>query len=143
MRLAFGVGDLDEIDVGETIGFFEHRSSDFNAVVPRKLTHDVDRRVVDRGKAFAELREDFVLDLLDQTDHHVVKNFNLLVGNAIGVHQEEIGHSPQNLGAAGIGAGAELCLKLVDQGGRMHCYCSIKMPPLGRALIPPILESSL
>src|SRR6185312_7881617 len=138
MRVALGVGDLDEVDVGEPVGFLQDRAGDLNAVVTRERADNVDRRIVDGGKALAELGEDLVLDLLDQPHHHVVEDFDLVFADVLGVHEEEVGDALQDVGTARIGAGAKLGLEFVDQGSGMHRYCSIhKRLPVRAAPIRP------
>jgi len=77
----------------------QDRPRDLDVLVPRQAADGLDRRIVDRGEPPAELDQGLALDLADQEAQDVVENLDLLVVQALGVVEEEVGHPSQRLDA--------------------------------------------
>ena len=99
MGLSHGGGDIDEIAGVKPSRLRQHRPGDLDVLVARQAADGLDRRIVDRGEPAAELDQGLALDLADQEAQDVVEHLDLLVVQALGVVEEEVGHPPQRLDA--------------------------------------------
>ncbi|HEY3795491.1 MAG TPA: hypothetical protein VGM09_27015 [Bradyrhizobium sp.] len=115
MWLRLGVGDFDEIAVGEARGLRQDRSRHRDIVVSGELANDVGWRLIDRGKPPAELLERFALYALDEVAKDVVEHVDLLIVKPIRIGNEKVGNPAQRIDAFVLGAALDRVLKLGNQ----------------------------
>ncbi|HMG79480.1 MAG TPA: hypothetical protein VK591_12415 [Xanthobacteraceae bacterium] len=115
MGLRLGAGDFDEIAVGQARGLRQDRRRHRDIVVSGEPTNDVARRLIDRGKAPAELLERFALYPLDEVAQDVIEHIDLLIVEPIRVGNKKVGDPPQRVDTFVLGAALDRVLKLGDQ----------------------------
>jgi hypothetical protein len=115
VALGFGVGDLDQIAVAQPARLRQDRLRHRNVVVAGELADDFDGRIVERSKPLTELRERFAFDPLDQMAQDIIEHVDLLVVEAIGIGDEQIGNAPQRIDALVLGAALNGVLQLGNQ----------------------------
>ena len=121
--LALGLGDLDQVGVGQPRRLREDRARDLDLVVLREPAHHLDRGVVDRRKVPAQLGERADLHALDQVHQNIVEDLDLLLVEPVAVVQEQIRHPPQRFDALFRGAALQRILEIGnrrDIGGLLH-----------------------
>ena len=99
VRLALGLGDVDQIGFGEPARLLQHRAGDRDVVVLGEPPHHLDRRIADRREAIGQLRARLGLDLGDQAAEHVVEQADVVVVELARRRQEECGDALERLGA--------------------------------------------
>ena len=92
--LGLGIGDVDQIAVGEAGRLRQYRRCYRNVVIPGETPYDVDGSVADRRQTLAQFRERSSLDPFDQMSQDVVEHADLLIVEAIGILYEKIGDAP-------------------------------------------------
>ena len=75
----------------------QHFAGDRDFVVAGQMLDDLERCVVERRQAFAELGLGPRFDARDQQAQHVVEHLDLFVVEAIAIVQEEVGHAAKGL----------------------------------------------
>ena len=73
MTLAFQLGNLDEVPVGQLRRLRQNRSGDCNFIMTREGTNNAMRRVFDGRQSGAEFRKGLGFNLCDQVCEHIVK----------------------------------------------------------------------
>ena len=99
MRLALGLGDVDQIGFGKPSRMLQHRPGDRDVVVLGEPPHHLDRRIADRRKAIGEFRARLDFDLVDQAAEHVVEQTDVLLVEPARAVQEECRDALERVGA--------------------------------------------
>src|SRR5262249_55790887 len=98
MRLALGLGDVDEIGVGQSPGLLQYRPSDRDVVILGELAHDPERSIPARCQKVGEFGTCLALNFLDQGPEHVIENADMLLVEAARAFEEQVGDAPQGTG---------------------------------------------
>ena len=123
MRLALAGGDLHQLAVIEARGFLQHGAGDADLVIVGEAAHHGRRRLRDRRElradlgqrdACAHVGDGAQLDGADQAFEHVVEQRDLLVVEAAGGSQEQVGDAPGRLQPLFRRAGPNRGFDLVD-----------------------------
>ena len=99
MRLAFGLGEIDQIGFGQARRQLQHRAGDGNIVVIGERAQHLHRRIGDRRQADGEFGARLGLDFLDEQAEDVVEQVDMLVVVGAGAVEKQRGNALQRLGA--------------------------------------------
>ena len=110
---ALGDRDRDEVVVGEPLGARQDRTGHHDLVVGERAQHAAGR-VRRIGEALGELGPGARLDRRGKPRDHDVEELDLLVGERLGVPQEEIGDLPQGGEAPLLRAARDRLLEVGD-----------------------------
>ena len=91
MRLALGLGDVDQIGFLQPRRLREHRTGHRDVVVVRELAHQLGRRVRDRRERLRHFGARLGLDLDDQPAQHVVEQPDVIFVEVRRAVDEQIG----------------------------------------------------
>jgi hypothetical protein len=115
MRLALGLGDVDQVGFAEPARLLQHRPGDRDVVVLGEPAHHLDRRIADRGEAIGELGARFRLDLGNQAAEHVVEQPDMVLVEPARPAQEECRDALERVGAPLGRAGLDDVFELRDR----------------------------
>src|SRR5258708_3144962 len=115
MRLALGRRDINEVAGRKPPRLRQHRPGNIDVLVLCQAPDRLDRRIVDRGEALAELDQGSALDPADQEAQYVVENLYLVLVQPIGIVEEEVGNPPKRLGPVFQSVVLERHFELGDQ----------------------------
>jgi hypothetical protein len=115
VRLRFCAGDFHQVAVAQPRRGGENRFGDGDVVIPGKLADHLERSVVDRRQTAAELSQRLRFYPLDQMPENVVENFDLQIGEPIGVGKKQIGHAPKHVDALVFRAALDRFLEFGDK----------------------------
>jgi hypothetical protein len=96
MRLALGLGNIFEIEIGNR-RLLQHRPRNRDIVVAGERRHHALRRVRHRGEAAREFRQRLDLDLLDQAADNVIEQRHLFDVEGFRAVQEQSGDAFKRL----------------------------------------------
>jgi len=88
--LAFVFRKLDEIVVGQPVGFRKNGAGNLDGVVPRKAPDDPGGRIRNRRKPPAQLRKCLALDFAGKPADDVIEDRNLLRSNVLCIVDEKV-----------------------------------------------------
>ena len=115
MILALGLGALDQGGLVERPRVRQDRAGDLDLVVERQQARGLDRRLRTLRDQIAELGAGRTVDGGNEAAHHLVEHRDVFCGEALAVHDEQVGQPPHHAGAmAQIGVGDGV-FKVVDQ----------------------------
>ena len=95
MRLAFALGNLDQILVGQPRRLRQHRPGDGDVVVVGEAMNDILRSIGDRRDVPAQLEPRAAFDMVDQADHDAVEYRRDFFGEAVVARQKQAGDALQ------------------------------------------------
>ena len=116
MRLALGLGDADQLGIGNT-RLLEHRLGDGHIVAAGEPGDDTDRRIGNRGEPAREFRQRLGLDFLDQIADDVVEDGDMLVVESGGAVEKQAGDAAQGFRPLLGRAVLDDIFQLGEQGG--------------------------
>ena len=116
MRLALGLGDVNEVSLVKPIGADEDGCGDGNFVVAGKSMDYLDRRIVDRREPAGEFRACLDLDFGRQPSDDIVEQPDMPVVELIRPLDEQVGDAAQRLDAFAARAALDRVLEFKDQG---------------------------
>jgi hypothetical protein len=99
VRLALGLGNIDEIGLGEPRRLLEHRAGDRDVVILREPPYHVDWRIADGCEPVGQLGTRLGLDLADQSAEHLVEQSDMIVVEPAGAIEKKGGDALERLGA--------------------------------------------
>ena len=73
-----------------------------DTLMTRELGNDIDRGVINGCESLAQFCEDFILDLFDEADHHLIKYFDLFFGRVLCVYEKKIRDTLQDICTLGF-----------------------------------------
>ncbi len=97
MRLALGLGDFQEVGLGQAPRLPQDGAGNRNIVVPGEPADQFPGRVAERRQAMRQFRACFRFDLVNQTIEDVVEQPHMVLVEQARAIEEQCGDAPERL----------------------------------------------